>query len=104
MLLPFGDFLMAGRHWGKRAAGRGRTIVRFNTSPTFAENVNTILDQRRHTVTAAHRLPDIRVGILDQRFSAMAQFLVNRDGHDVSLVGTLRGYVAFLLARVEQVD
>jgi hypothetical protein len=40
-----------------------------------------LLDQRRHAVTAAHRRPEIRLGILDQRFPAMAQFLVNRDGH-----------------------
>ena len=37
-----------------------------------------VLDQRRHAVAAAHRLPEFRAGILDQRFPAMAQFLVNR--------------------------
>ena len=40
-----------------------------------------VLDQRRHAVAAAHRLPEFRAGIRDQRFPAMAQFLVNRAGH-----------------------
>ena len=37
-----------------------------------------VLDQRRHAVAAAYRLPEFRAGIRDQRFPAMAQFLVNR--------------------------
>jgi len=40
-----------------------------------------VLDQRRPAVAAAHHFPEIRAGIRDQRFPAMAQFLVNRDGH-----------------------
>ena len=38
-----------------------------------------VLDQRRHAVAAAHRLPEFRAGIRDERFPAMAQFLVNRE-------------------------
>ena len=35
-----------------------------------------VLDQRRHAVAAAQRLPEIRLRILDERFPAMAQFLL----------------------------
>ena len=34
-----------------------------------------VLDQRRHAIAAAYRLPEIRAGIRDQRFPAMAQFV-----------------------------
>src|SRR5262249_19763937 len=47
-----------------------------------------VLDQRRHAVAAAHRPPraaprppEARAGVRDQWLPAMAQPLVNRDGH-----------------------
>ncbi len=36
-----------------------------------------VCDERRHALAAANRLPELRAGIRDQRFPAMAQFLVN---------------------------